>query len=78
MIEFIFGLCGAMLVVLTFVGGTVFGYWLRRVKAVKPVETVMAEEVEKERKRAAEDNEAFSNMMGYDIMQAYGIRRAEE
>ena len=72
MTEIIFGFVGAVFAIAVFVSGVVFGRSIAY-SAPKKQEAVEADLVEKEKKKAVEESEAFSKLMGYDIRQAYGI-----
>lgn len=81
--EMLFGFLGALLCIAVFVAGAIFGMKVREPakpaageSVMKQVEALQAEEakqIEKRQKQAAEIDEAWQRVMGYDINQAYAV-----
>ena len=76
MTEILLGGVGAILIILAFVVGTVYGYKISAAAKVGGEISKLAasttEEITKQRQQMKDENEAFQSLMGYDIQTAYG------
>lgn len=82
MTEIILGGIGALLVIAAFIAGTAYGYKVSAAAKVGGEVAKLTEattkEVEEQRKRMKDDNEAFNTLMGYDVSAVYGTDKESE
>ena len=77
MTELLLGGIGALIVVMAFVAGTVYGYKISAAAQVgvhmQKLTDATVEEITKQRQQMKEENDAFNNLMGYDVNTAYRL-----
>ena len=77
MSEILLGGIGALIVVMAFVAGTVYGYKISAAARVgtdfQKLADATVEEITKQRQQMKEENDAFNDLMGYDVNTAYRL-----
>ena len=77
MTELLLGGIGALIVVMAFVAGTVYGYKISAAAHVgvhmQKLTDATVEEITKQRQQMKEENDAFNDLMGYDVNTAYRL-----